>query len=113
MTGSNGARDDFEPAIAGVALRKYDFAFTKFQDRVLRINPAPYLCRQPLHATSPISNWYLRRPRLRFSSAFPGRYSIRVPPSVFVCRDGLCKSLTFTSLAFTGNLHFVFTTIVG
>src|SRR3546814_18261378 len=32
MTGSNGARDDFEPAIAGVALRKYAFDFTKFQD---------------------------------------------------------------------------------
>src|SRR3546814_667309 len=55
MTGSNGARDDFEPAIAGVALRKYDFAFTKFQNGVLRINPAPYLCRQPLHAPSPRS----------------------------------------------------------
>src|SRR3546814_18779808 len=88
MTGSNGARDDFEPAISRIALRKYDFAFTEFQDGILGNSPAMNFCRQTLHATSPISNWYLRRPRLRVSSAFARSEERRVGQEcVSTCRS--------------------------
>ena len=100
VTGSHGAGYDFEPAISRVALRKNDLALAKLERCILRVSRMLKFCRKTIHATSPILNWYLRRPHLRVSSAFADHESIRRKPKELVCAFSLVKTPTYYSLSF-------------